>query len=175
MGPFMTTRSLNSETVPAGKKDTNAIIARWRHESGATVLVLVSLAVIVIVAWILYDRPAHSYRMGANTATWSADVKIALSESVPVGPITPTGPLSDIPGVGKIVNVIVNKADSGKKVAVLFLTGEGVNESGLVYLNGFPPPSDTCNVHLNGPWWQVGPLNTMTMGCERGFHFTGGG
>jgi hypothetical protein len=151
------------------------MIVRWRHERGVTVLILVSLALIVIVAWILYDRPAHTYHLGANTATWSADVKIALSKSVPVGPITPSGALSDIPGVGKIVRVIVDKADSGKKLAVLFLTSEGVNESGLVYLNGFPPPSDTCNVHLNGPWWQVGPLNTTTMGCARGFHFTGGG
>jgi hypothetical protein len=162
-------------TIDVAKRDKNAVRARWRHESGATVLILVAMAVIVIVAWILYDRPAHTYRVGAHTATWSADVKIALSESVRVGPITPSGPLRDIPGVGKIVRVIVDKEDSGKKVAVLFLTSEGVEESGLVYLHGFPPPSDSCNVHLNGPWWQVGPLNTTSMGCARGFHFTGGG
>jgi hypothetical protein len=171
----MTIPTIDADSPSVAKKDKQTVIARWRRESGATVLTLVSLALIVVVAWILYDRPAHSYRMGANTATWSADVKIALSESVPVGPITPSGPLSDIPGVGRIVGVFVNREDSGKKAAVLFLTSEGINESGLVYLNGFPPPSDSCNVHLNGPWWQVGPLNTTTMGCARGFHFTGGG
>jgi len=171
----VTTPAFEIDGRAVAKKVPKTVIARRRQKNRAAVLILVSLAVIVIVAWILYDRPAHSYRMGANTATWSADVKIAIAESPPVGPITPSGALRDIPGVGKIVSVIVDKADSGKKVAVLFLTSEGVEESGLVYLIGFPPPSDSCSVHLNGPWWQVGPLNTTTMGCARGFHFTGGG
>jgi len=168
----MPTFDVDSQTA---KRDKRSLIARWRHERGVTVLLLVSLAVVVIVAWTLYNRPAHSYRMGAHTVTWSADVKIAVAESGPAGPMTPTGTLRDVPGVGKIVGVFVDTADSGKKEAVSFLTREGVGESGLVYLNGFPPPSDSCNLHLSGPWWQVGPLNTTTMGCARGFHFTGGG
>jgi hypothetical protein len=58
---------------------------------------------------------------------------------------------------------------------VSFMTGVGSRSTGLVYLNGYPPPSDSCNVHLSGPWWEVSPLIVATMSCPRGFHYTTGG
>jgi len=61
--------------------------------------------------------------------------------------------------------VIVDKSASGKRVAVLFMTSPGGNSGGLVFLHGYPPPSDTCNTHLSGPWWQLSPLNYTTNGC----------
>src|ERR1019366_10429639 len=90
-------------------------------------------------------------------------------------PVPLVGPLRDIPGVGKIVEVIVDRFPSRKGAAVSFMTGVGVRDAGLVYLSGYPPPPDSCNVHLSGPWWEVTPLNVATMGCARGFHFTAGG
>jgi hypothetical protein len=138
-------------------------------------LLLLPVVAVVIVVGALYEKPAHSYQVNGNAATWAADVKIALSKSRSASPITPTGPLLLLPGVGKIDSVVVNKSPSGQKVAVMFMTGTGGNSGGLVYLHGYPPPSDTCNAHLSGPWWQLSPLNDTTMGCERGFHFTGGG
>jgi len=147
---------------------------RTRMRVGAVVLVCV---VIVVVAWTRYNRPAHAYAVGANSATWTSDVKLAIAESKPVGPLLPSGPLRDIPGVGKITSVIVNKGNAGHWVAVFFVTNDvpAAGESGLAYLRGYPPLPDTCNVHLGGPWWQIGLLNVSTNGCARGFHFTGGG
>ena len=134
---------------------------------------LLAAAVVVVVGWVLYDRPAHTYPMSGNSATWSADVRIALSEGGAGGVVAPSGPLREIPGVGRIVEVIIDKATLRKSTEVLFLTGTNANYSGLAYLNGFPPPPDSCNVHLGGPWWQLASLNVQTMGCQRGFHFTG--
>jgi hypothetical protein len=171
----MTIRSNDVAITPDTKGTERSNLARWRHERGAAFLIVLSLAVILTVTWILYHRPAHPYRVDAYSATWTKDVKLAISERNPVGPIKPSGPLRNLPGVGRIVSVIVERSNSGKEVVVLFLTGDGLNEAGLVYLNGYPPPQDTCNVHLGGPWWQVGPLNTTSMSCARGFHFTGGG
>jgi hypothetical protein len=144
---------------------------RARMRVGAVVLVCV---VIVVVGWTLYNRPAHTFSVGANAVIWTSDVKLAMAQSKHAGPIDPTGPLRDVPGVGTIESVIVEKG-SGNRVIVLFLTSEGWNESGLVYLQGYPPPSDSCNVHLSGPWWQVGPMNVTTMSCARGFQYTDGG
>jgi hypothetical protein len=143
--------------------------ARFR----VAVVILVCVA-IVLAGWILYNRPAHTFSVGANDAIWTSDVKLAMAQSNSAGPITPTGPLRDVPGVGKIESVIVEKG-SRNRVIVLFLTSEGWNETGLVYLQGYPPPSDSCNVHLSGPWWQVGRMNVSTMSCARGFNFTPGG
>src|SRR3984957_6904250 len=83
-------------------------LSEWRHEFGAAALILVALAVVVGGGWLLYNRPAHTYAVGANSATWTSDVKLAIAESKPVGPLLPSGPLRDIPGVGKITSVIVN-------------------------------------------------------------------
>ena len=141
-------------------------------------LVVVSILVVVVfVGWLLYNRPPHLYSTGANTVTWRADVRIALSESDTGVHVVPTGPLSDLPGVGRIVKVMVEESPSGKRAVVFFLAhvGIGSNYTGLVYLDGYSPPSDTCNAHLNGPWWQLSPLNFNTNDCSRGFHFTGGG
>jgi len=157
------------------KQDAKTIFHQWRRESGRTVLILASLAVIVIVGWILYDRPAHIYAVNANAATWRADVMIALKERPPTGPLTPSGRLQDLPGVGTIMSIYVYETTSGKGVSVLFLTDVGQEENGLAYLQGFPPPSDSCNVHLSGPWWQISPLNISTNTCARGYHYTPGG
>ncbi len=46
------------------------------------------------------------------------------------------GTASRVPGVGKIENVV--SKGSGGRVIVLFLTSEDANESGLVYLQGYP-------------------------------------
>jgi len=46
------------------------------------------------------------------------------------------GALRDIPGVGRIASVIVDKSASGKRVAVLFMTSPGGNSGGLVFLHG---------------------------------------
>ena len=157
------------------KQDLKTVIGQWRRESGRTVLILASVALVVIVGWLLYDRPAHVYAVNANQATWRADVKIALKERPPTGPLTPSGRLQSLPGVGPIMSVYINKSNSGKNVSVLFLTNVGQEENGLAYLQGFPPPSDSCNVHLSGPWWQMSPLNITTNGCARGYHYTPGG
>jgi hypothetical protein len=128
-----------------------------------------------LTGWALYHRPAHAYVVGAHSAVWSSDVKFAIHASASGSPVNVVGPLELLPGVGRIAEVIVDGTGSHKKVAVLFLTGVGVNEAGLAYLNGYPPPSDTCSVHLSGPWWEISPLDVTTMGCVRGFHYTGGG
>jgi hypothetical protein len=138
-------------------------------------VVILVCAVVLAAGWILYNRPAHPYPVRANSATWTSDVRLAIAESKPVGPIHPTGPLRHLPGVGTIVSVIVDKGVSDHQVAVLFMTNEGVGESGLAYLKGFPPPPDSCDVHLSGPWWQIGPLNLPSNNCARGFHYTEGG
>jgi hypothetical protein len=171
----MTLLGSESEDPRYQKQDAKTIFSQWRRESGRTVLVLASLAVVVIAGWLLYDRPAHTYTVNANAATWRADVKIALQERPPTGPLTPSGRLQNLPGVGMIMSVYVDGSNSGKNVSVLFLTNVGPDETGLAYLQGFPPPSDSCNVHLSGPWWQISPLNISTNTCARGFHYTPGG
>jgi hypothetical protein len=167
--PFTDVESpLDSENGPRAGR------SRWRRHLSVTVVTLVILAAFLGTGWSLYNRPAHTFSVGANDVRWTSDVKLAISESTPVGPIHPSGPLRDLPGVGRIVSVVVEKG-SRHRVIVLFLTSEGWNESGLVYLNGYAPPSDSCNVHLSGPWWQVGPMNVATMSCARGFNYTPGG
>lgn len=152
-----------------------ATVARWRRGRVAGILLLVAVVAALIVGWHLYNRPAHPYQVNANSAVWSTDVKFALSESGSGSPVPLIGPLRDLPGVGKPVEVVVDKFPSRKGDAVSFMTGVGSRSTGLVYLNGYPPPPDSCNVHLSGPWWEVSPLNVATMGCARGFHFTAGG
>ena len=159
-----------NEIAPAKSYHTMTARSRW-----LTVSAVVVLAAVVVVAWTLYERPSHTYRVDAHSVTWTKDVKIAIAERTAFGPIKPSGPLRKLPGVGKIVSVIVEWGGSSKKVVVQFMTAEGVGEAGLAYIEGYSPPSDSCNVHLSGPWWQIGPLNTTSMGCARGFHFTGGG
>ena len=160
-----------AKTHPNDPAVRNPVIRRARN------LALVALVAMIIVAWTLYDRPSHTYQVGSHRATWSLDVKAALAEkrSATNGSVALVGPLAHLPGVGKIVEVIVDKFPSHKGEAVLFLTGVDANDAGLAYLNGYPPPPDSCNFHLGGPWWQISPLNVTTMGCARGFHFTGGG
>jgi hypothetical protein len=162
-------------SLSTDSQDTKTIAARRRREARAGILLLVSLAVVVLVAWVLYDRPAHAYQVNGNSATWMKDVKIALAESDSGSPITPAGQLRDIPGVGRIASVVVNKSASDNKAAVLFMTSFGGNSGGLVYIRGYPPPPDTCHTHLSGPWWELSPLNDSTNACARGFQFTGGG
>jgi hypothetical protein len=110
-----------------------------------------------------------------NATTWMADVNVAIKRSGGKSPIAASGALHHLPGVGTIKSVIVESTSAGRKVMVMFLKSRGWNETGLIYLKGFPPPSDTCNVHLSGPWWQVGALDVTSMGCARGYHFTPGG
>jgi hypothetical protein len=161
--------------TPPGSEPRGPFSA-WRHEFGAAALIVVALAVIVGVGWFVYNRPAHAYSVGPNSATWTSDVKLAIAESKPTGPLLPRGPLRDLPGVGTITSVLVNKGP-GNRVAVFFVTNDvpAAGESGLAYLRGYPPYPDTCNVHLSGPWWQIGVLNESSNDCARGFHFTGGG
>ncbi len=170
-GPLTDARS---PTV--AEKDSKAIQVRLRPSHWTRRYVLVAGAVVVVVvAGVLYNRPAHSYEVSENSKTWAADVQIALSEGGAGGAVAPVGPLRDLPGVGKIAEVIVDKAALRKGTAVLFLTGLGGDYSGLAYLDGFPLPPDSCNAHLSSPWWQIAPLNDKTRGCPRGFDFTGGG
>ena len=138
-------------------------------------VVLSFLIVAAIVAAMLYCRPTHSYAISGNSEVWSADVKIALAESGSGGTFAPTGALRNLPGVGKIQEVVVDKATLRKAITVLFLIGIDKSYGGLAYLEGYPPPPDSCSVHLTGPWWQVTHINDSTMGCPRGFSFTGGG
>jgi hypothetical protein len=171
----MTDSHVDAGPPPVSWKNSNAIAARRRNVVRARNLSLVALAVAVITAWILYNRPAHSYEVGANSTAWSADVTTALAKRPSGGNFVPVGPLSELPGVGKIVEIIVDKAPSRKGTAVFFLSALDANYAGLVYLDNFPPPEDSCNYHLGGPWWELTPLNDATMGCPRGFHYTGGG
>jgi hypothetical protein len=171
----MTFNAMDVDDPRYEKQNLKTIIHQWRRESGRTVLILASLAVVVIAGWLLYNRPAHIYAVNANQATWRADVKIALKERPPMGPLTPSGRLQSLPGVGPLMSVYVYETNAGKNVSVLFLTNVGQEENGLAYLQGFPPPSDTCNVHLSGPWWQISPLNINANECARGYHYTPGG
>jgi hypothetical protein len=169
--------SLSSEVFYSvnRKRHPGVAAARWRRRRLVQIFLVVALVAAVTVSWLLYNRPAHSYQVSAHSAVWTADVKFALSENGSGSPVPVVGPLRHVPGVGKIVEVIVDKFPSRKGSAVLFLTGVGINDAGLVYLNGYPAPPDSCNVHLSGPWWEVSPLNDRTMSCDRGFHFTAGG
>ena len=137
--------------------------------------VLLLLIVAAIVALTLYLRPAHTYDVNANRKIWLTDVNVALREAGSGGSITPKGTLRNIAGVGKIQEVFVSKARLHGAVSVLFLTGINQKYAGLAYLEGHPPPPDSCNVHLSGPWWQISHVDVTTMGCPRGYNFTGGG
>lgn len=174
---MMTTPPSGAIRSTSPKRDVNPKVAKGLRELLQLLILVTIIVVVVFVAWVLYNRPPHLYPTGANAVTWRADVRIALSESGSGVQVVPNGPLSDLPGVGKIVKVMVETSTSGKRVVVFFLThvGIGSNFTGLVYLDGYSPPVDTCNVHLNGPWWQLSPLNFNTNDCARGFHFTGGG
>ena len=154
--------------------DANAVTSLWRRGRVGRALLLIPLAALVVALWVLFDKPAHTYQVIGNSSTWSADVRVAVSRGVHGSPIAATGALHHLPGVGTIKDVIV-ETGSSHRLLVIFLRSEGWNENGLAYLQGYPPPQDTCNVHLSGPWWQIGSLNTKTMGCAQGFHFTPGG
>ena len=171
----MTSQSNEVGHPTEGKRHPATAVARWRRGRVAGIFLLVAVVAALIVGWHLYNRPAHPYQVNANSAVWSTDVKFAISESGSGSPVPLVGPLRDIPGVGKIVEVIVDRFPSRKGAAVSFMTGVGVRYAGLVYLNGYPPPQDSCNVHLSGPWCEVSPLIVTTMSCPRGFHYTGGG
>jgi hypothetical protein len=136
---------------------------------------VIMAAVVLVVAWDLYDQPAHSYEVGANSTTWSADVTTALAKLPSGGNYRPVGEFRVLPGVGRVFDVVVDQYPRRKGKMVMFLTKVDANGAGLVYLDDFPPPSDTCDYHLGGPWWELSPLNDATMGCARGFHFTPGG
>ena len=171
----MTSQPSDVDRSANRKRDPRAALARWRRGRVVKIFSIFAMVAALAVGWVLYHRPAHPYQMSAHNAVWTADVKFALSESRSGSPVPILGPLRDIPGVGKIVKVIVEKFPSRKGSAVLFLTGVSIGYQGLVYLDGYPPPPDSCNVHLSGPWWEVSPENVATMGCARGFHFTAGG
>jgi hypothetical protein len=158
-----------------GQSDPNAVASRQRTVGRARNLTLVALAATVIVAWILYNQPAHSYQVGSNSTTWSADVTVALAKRPSGGNYRPNGEFRVLPGVGRIFEVVVDQYPARQGKMVMFLTKVDANGAGLVYLDDFPPPTDTCNYHLGGPWWELSPLNDTTMGCARGFHFTPGG
>ena len=138
-------------------------------------LALVALVGTIIAAWTLYNQPAHSYSVGPNATAWNTDVGLALRQLPAGGHLNPQGRLRALPGVGTIVEVIVDRPTPHHGSAVFFLTGVGANDAGLVYLEGLPPPQDTCNYHLGGPWWELSPMNVDTMSCVRGFHYTPGG
>lgn len=173
----MTTPPSGTVRSTTSKRVVNAKDAQWLRELLQLLMLATIIVVAVFVGRVLYNRPPHLYATGANAVTWRADVSTALSESGSGSQVVPTGPLGDLPGVGKIVKVIVERSPSGARVVVFFLThvGIGANYTGLVYLERYSPPADTCNVHLNGPWWQLSPFNFNTNDCARGFHFTGGG
>jgi hypothetical protein len=149
--------------------------ARVRLVQRTRILVLAALVATLIATWRLYDQPAHLYPVGANATAWTTDVGLALKELPSGGHLTPRGALRVLPGVGTIVEVVVDPPSSQHRSAVYFLTGVGINDAGLVYLDGMPPPSDTCNYHLGGPWWELSPLNVTSNDCARGFHYTPGG
>lgn len=169
--------SSNSDVVAAhdAVNDPGIIWSLWRRGPMARAVLLLPVAVLVVLVLVLLQKPVHLYPVGADGSTWRADVKIALQERVSDGPLKPNGPLANLPGVGPIVSVNTNYAASGKKESVLFLTAVGLNQAGLAFLHGVTPPSDSCSIHLGGPWWQIGPLNTTTMKCAPGFHYTPGG
>jgi len=156
-------------------RDSNAVATRTRTVVRARDLSLVALAATAVAVWILYNQPAHSYPVGANATTWTADVTKALAQRPSGGNFVPTGTLRTLPGVGRVFEVVVDQGPLRPGKMVMFLTKVDGDGAGLVYLDDFPPPSDTCNFHLGGPWWELSPLNYTTMGCSRGYHFTPGG
>lgn len=86
--------------------------------SRCTWVVLSFLIVAAIVVTMLYLRPVHSYAVSGNSEVWTADVKIALAESGAGGNFAPTGALRNLPGVGKIREVVVDKATLRKAITV---------------------------------------------------------
>jgi hypothetical protein len=148
----------------------NRLVRRVRASA-----LVVLVAAVIALTWNLYNQSAHSYTVGENTTTWSADVTKALAQLPSGGNLVPTGSLRNLPGVGRIFEVVVDQGPLRQGKMVMFLTKVDGNGAGLVYLDDFPPPSDTCNFHLGGPWWELSPLNDNTMGCSRGFSFTPGG
>jgi hypothetical protein len=170
------TDPFSDDGVPALRwKDSNVTMAGVRTAVRARNLALVALVATLIAVWILYNQPAHSYQVGANSTTWSADVTAALAKRPSGGNYRPAGEFRVLPGVGRIFEVVVDQDPARKGKMVMFLTKVDGDGAGLVYLDDFPPPSDTCNYHLGGPWWELSPLNDSTMGCARGYHFTPGG
>src|SRR5580700_10702236 len=73
-----------------------------------TALAVLAVAVITL-AWDLYNRPAHSYQVGANSATWSADISVALAKLPSGGNYQPVGEFGALPGVGRIFEVVVDQ------------------------------------------------------------------
>lgn len=161
-----------AHVTPSGP---GSIVSFWRRGPWARAVLLVPVVVLVVVVGFLVEKPSHLYPVNADRASWLAQVKVALVMGGVDG--SPIRHVADyqLAGVGKVSEVVVNRGSSGTRVSVLFLTSSGWNESGLAYLVGYPPPSDSCSVHLSGPWWQLGALNTTTMGCASGFHYTPGG
>jgi hypothetical protein len=153
----------------------NGIFSRRRQGRVVTVVLALSVVVALLVAWHLYNRPAHLYAVNPNRTTWASDVKSALSESGSGSPLKPVGPLSFLPGVGKIATIVIDRSPRGQRVSVLFMTSFSGNSGGLAYVRGYPLPPDTCLTQLSGSWWQLVPLSYSTNHCPRGFHFTPGG
>ncbi len=111
--------------------DPKAIAARTRNVVRARNLSLVALAATVIAVWILYHQPAHSYPVGANATTWSADVTTALAKRPSGGNFVPTGALRNLPGVGRVFEVVVDQEPSLKGKMVMFLTKVDADGAGL--------------------------------------------
>jgi hypothetical protein len=158
----------------AVESGTGSVVSFWRRGPWARAALLLPVVVLVVVVAVLVEKPNHLYPVNADSSKWLDKVNVALVMGGVGGPIRHVAGYQ-LPGVGKISEIVVDRGAGGTRVSVLFLTSNGWNESGLAYLIGYPPPSDTCNVHLSGPWWQLGPLNTSTMGCAKGFHYTPGG
>jgi hypothetical protein len=157
--------------------DNQPIVGPKGLPVGVAALVVLVIVAAAVVSWHIYNRPAHPYDVHRNSATWIADVTLVRAEINSNSAVLPVGSLRDIPGVGKIVKILVNRTPSGKGLSIEFLTafGVGSNATGLVYLNDHGPPWDMCVVHLRGVWWQLGPLDVDGTTCARGFHFTPGG
>lgn len=144
-----------------------------RSRRGWVVIVLVM--VVVVIGLTLYNRPAHLYAVDPNGQAWKADVHQALLIAGGSGCFVTVGPLEKLPGVGRIVSICVTTGLRKGAASVLFLRATGGAESGLAYLSGYPPPPDSCSSPISGPWWQISPMNYLSMSCPRGYTFTGAG
>lgn len=125
--------------------------------------------VVVIVAFSLYERPAHHYNT-AYERCWQQAVESVLASN-PVR--APTGfctavPAS-LPGVGRLT-ATQPLIDSKDHALVIFVTREGTHYAGLAYAAGEMPPPDTCVTPLGGPWWQFRSA-TGEGNCPRGYTF----
>lgn len=129
---------------------------------------------VVLFAWGKYDRPAHHYNT-AYEPCWDAYALAALGAPSTFAPKFCNSPSGILLGIGTLLTTRRYTASSGYDT-VIFTTAQSTDRGveGLAYVIGDTPPSDNCDFHLGGRWWQLAFKNISSMSCPRGFNFQPG-